>query len=97
MAATGLQALQKIKSGLKLDLIICDLKMPKMNGVEFYMEAQNLIPETQFLLITGHPEKDKLILAIKKGVLNIMLKPVRHSDIVGKINELIGSPNRELS
>ncbi|MCB9026325.1 MAG: response regulator [Bdellovibrionaceae bacterium] len=94
VAATALQALQKIKAGNKFDLIICDLKMPKMNGIEFFIEIQNFHPQAQFLLITGQPEKDKLMMAMKKGVLNIMLKPVKHIDIVEKINGLIGAPER---
>ncbi|MCB0357036.1 MAG: response regulator [Bdellovibrionales bacterium] len=95
VAATALQAIQKIKSGNNFDLIICDLKMPKMNGVEFYIESQKMLPNSQFLLITGQPERDKLLQAMKKGVVNIMLKPVRHSDIVEKINELIGNSKDE--
>ncbi|MCB0392246.1 MAG: response regulator [Bdellovibrionales bacterium] len=95
VAATGLQAMQKIKSGSKYDLIICDLKMPKMNGIEFYLESQKLDPNVQFLLITGQPDREKLLKAMKNGVVNIMLKPVKHSDIVEKIIQLIGNPNRE--
>lgn len=94
VAATALQALQKINAGNNFDLIICDLKMPKMSGIDFFIEIQNLLPNAQFLLITGQPERSKIVLAMKKGVLNIMLKPVKHAEIVEKINGLIGAPER---
>ncbi len=42
VAATALQAIQKIKSGVEYDLIVCDLKMPRMNGVEFFNELSGL-------------------------------------------------------
>jgi DNA-binding NtrC family response regulator len=97
IAATAMQALQKIKSGIEFDLIISDLKMPRINGVDLFNELSNLMPHVHFLLITGQPEKDKLIKAMKKGIMNIMIKPVKHSDIIEKINQLIGSPDREKS
>ena len=94
VAATAMQALQKINSGTEFDLIICDLKMPKMNGVDFFQELNKKPLDTQFLMITGQPERAKLINAMKSGVINIMLKPIKHSDIVEKINTMIGSPEK---
>ena len=94
-AATGLQAVQKLRSGTFFDLIICDLKMPKMTGIDFYNEMVQLSPTSKFLLITGFPDRQKLVGAMKNGIVNIMLKPVKHSEIVQKIQELIGGPNKE--
>lgn len=94
-AATGLQASQKIRSGKSYELVICDLKMPKMDGVEFYQELIKHQPKSKFLLVTGFPEKDKLTNAVKKGIVHILIKPVKHSEIIAKIQELIGPPEKE--
>ncbi len=94
VAATAMQALQKLKSGTAFDLIICDLKMPKMNGVDFFSEFKSLNSQAHFLMITGQPERDKLVTAMKKGIINIMIKPVKHTDIIEKIQTLIGAPEK---
>ena len=95
VAATGLQALTKVKSSSPFSLVVCDLKMPRMDGVEFYSQLTALSPETQFLMITGYPEKEKLLNAMKNGIVHIMLKPVKHSEIVEKVTELIGAAKEE--
>jgi len=95
VAATGLQAVTKIRSGSEFDLVICDLKMPKMNGVKFFSELKSLQPKAKFLLITGHPDKNNLLGAVKNGIANILIKPVKHQEITSKVVELIGVATAE--
>lgn len=90
VAANGLHALQKVRSGQKFDLVLSDLKMVGMSGLDFYTELRkvtgNRIP---FIIMTGFPEKGKIVQAIKHGVNDVMLKPVKHLDLMQKINELV--------
>jgi DNA-binding response OmpR family regulator len=90
-AGTGLQAMQKIRSGNHYDLIICDLKMPGMSGGDVFAEIVKLRGEgVPFLLLTGFPERDRLIAAVKNGVDQILLKPVRFVTLMEKIDSMIG-------
>jgi CheY-like chemotaxis protein len=89
-AGTGLHATQKLRSGNKYDLIICDLKMPGMSGAEVYRELVRLrgkgIP---FILMTGYPEKEKLMGAMKSGIEHVLLKPIRFVTLMDKIDSLL--------
>lgn len=79
-------ALKKISSQ-NFDLIISDLKMPRMSGAEFH---QNLISqghEIPFILLTGFPEDTESIASIS-GVSTVLLKPVRHNELIEQIRQL---------
>ena len=90
-AGNGLHAMQKLRSGNHYDLIICDLKMPGMSGADLFKEIKNMKhKEVPFLLITGYPEKDKLTGALRSGIKDIMLKPLRFNNLMEKVEILIG-------
>ena len=92
-AATGMQAIQKLKANQDYDLVISDLKMPKIDGIQLYKLLHDIAPEAKFLMITGTAVKDKLFDAFKVGVVNVMVKPVAHQKLQEKIVELIGEPS----
>jgi len=91
VAATGLHAAQKIKSGKVFDLILCDLKMPGISGLDLFRQVKALAPGTPFILITGYPERDKVVEALKLGVKEVVLKPVKHADLMEKIKKHLGA------
>lgn len=90
VAGGGMHAMQKIRSGKVIDLIICDLKMPGMSGGEFFKQVQAEWPQIPFLLITGFPERDRILEAVRLGVKDVVLKPVKHNDLMGKIKVYLG-------
>jgi CheY-like chemotaxis protein len=85
VAATGKHALQKFKSGQKFDLIICDLKMPNMNGLDLFREYKTLGGIAPYVILTGYPEKQKIVEAIQLGVHDVILKPVKHMELLERI------------
>lgn len=89
VAADAKEALKGLLKGDRYDLIVCDLRMPEMSGIELYMQLERTAPGTQFLLITGYPEKDQLTAAMQKGIVHIMLKPVKHSEILEKVKNML--------
>jgi CheY-like chemotaxis protein len=94
IAANGLHALQKVRSRETSDLIICDLKMPGMSGLEFIKlirQAENL-KALPVLLITGYPEKQKILEVVRTGINRVLLKPFKHHQIVELIEEILLSP-----
>lgn len=69
------------KSGLELfekedfDLVICDIKMPKMDGVEMLEAAKKLKPEIPFLMISGHGDLDTAVQTMRMGAFDYISKP----------------------
>jgi DNA-binding NtrC family response regulator len=75
-ALDGKDALQKIEK-LKLDLILCDIKMPGgMDGLELLQKFQKQIPETPVVMISGHGNIETAVEAVKKGAYDFIQKPL---------------------
>ena len=94
VAANGLHALQKIRSLEHYDLIICDLKMPGMSGLELLkaLREDKLFKNLPVLLITGYPEKQQIIEVVKTGISRVLLKPFKHAQITSLIDEILAPP-----
>ncbi|MEA4876260.1 response regulator transcription factor [Anaerorhabdus sp.] len=87
-AENGLEALEIVKNN-KIDLILADINMPKMNGLDFVLQAKQLSPSTRVAMITGYDHLDYAITALKVGVDDYVLKPVSKVDIVAILHKLI--------
>lgn len=73
-AADGADGLKKIKEG-NHDLILCDIKMPKMDGLEVLAAAKEAKPDTPFVLISGHGTIETAVEAVKNGAFDYISKP----------------------
>jgi len=73
-AADGAEAVKKI-SEQAFDCIICDIKMPKMDGIEVLQKAQELKPDVPFIVISGHGTIETAVDAVKKGAYDYISKP----------------------
>jgi DNA-binding NtrC family response regulator len=73
-ASDGMEALVKIKQG-HYDVIILDIKMPKMDGMDALDKIQELARETPVVMISGHASIDTAVEAVKKGAFDFISKP----------------------
>lgn len=73
-AADGAEGAKKIKEG-NFDCIICDIKMPKMDGLEVLQIAKQEKPDTPFIVISGHGSIETAVDAVKKGAFDYISKP----------------------
>jgi DNA-binding NtrC family response regulator len=73
-AEDGLQGIEIIKER-ELDLVLCDIKMPKMDGVEVLQHAKKIKPELPFLMISGHGDLDTAVNTMKLGAFDYISKP----------------------
>ena len=89
VAATGKDALAKFQSGQKYDLILCDLKMPNMSGLDLFREFKEMGGRVPFVIITGYPEREKIMEAIQLGVQDVILKPIKHSELLERIDAFL--------
>jgi len=73
-AADGMECLVKIKQN-QYDVVILDIKMPKMDGMETLDRIQELQPELPVVMISGHATIDTAVEAVKKGAFDFVSKP----------------------
>lgn len=73
-AVDGLECISKVQKE-KFDVIITDIKMPKMDGIEALERLQILSPETPVIMVSGHGTIDTAVEAVKKGAFDFISKP----------------------
>ncbi len=73
-AADGEEGVQKFSDKL-YDVVLCDIKMPKMDGIEFLEKARALNPDVPIIIISGHGNIDTAVEAVKKGAYDYISKP----------------------
>src|SRR4030042_1755103 len=75
MAGNGEEALKKIEQD-KLDLILTDLRMPKMDGLRLITEIAKTKPEILTILMTGYGTIDSALEAMKRGASDYLTNPI---------------------
>ncbi|HEY0741999.1 MAG TPA: sigma-54 dependent transcriptional regulator [Chryseosolibacter sp.] len=73
-AKDGVEGFQKLEQGI-YDLCICDIKMPKMDGLEVLDKAKEAAIPTNFVIISAHGNIDIAVEAVKKGAFDFLQKP----------------------
>jgi len=80
-AEDGTAALNKL-SGARFDLVISDLKMPKMGGIELLHAVQTVAPHALTIIMTGFGTVETAIDAMKKGAYDYVLKPFKVDEVI---------------
>lgn len=75
MAENGIIGLELVKS-TDFDIILCDIKMPEMDGLEVLEQIMQIKPESTVVMISGHGTIDTAVEAIKKGAFDFIEKPL---------------------
>ena len=73
----------------RFDIILSDLMMPEMNGLEFLQEVRHADPDAAFIMITGYPSIDSAVEAIRRGAQDYITKPFKIEEIKHKIDKAI--------
>ncbi|MDT0557297.1 sigma-54 dependent transcriptional regulator [Ichthyenterobacterium sp. W332] len=73
-AEDGLVGIEKIKKE-DYDLVLCDIKMPKMDGVEVLEAVKKIKPETPIVMISGHGDLDTAVNTMRMGAFDYISKP----------------------
>ncbi|PKP15927.1 MAG: sigma-54-dependent Fis family transcriptional regulator, partial [Bacteroidetes bacterium HGW-Bacteroidetes-23] len=74
------EAIEVLKS-TSIDLLITDLQMPEINGIELIKYASEHFPSIPKLVITGFPSVDTAITAVKSGALDYLIKPFTSEEL----------------
>jgi PAS domain S-box-containing protein len=70
-----------------MDIVILDVKMPRMNGLEALGHIKKKYPKTEVILLTGHATTDDGVEGIKLGAFDYLSKPVQLEHLLGKIGQ----------
>jgi two-component system chemotaxis response regulator CheY len=83
-----------MKSGanlLQVGLIICDIRMPKVNGVEAIDYLKENAPSIPIMVVTGYPDSELAVSLLKKGVKDYLVKPVEKEKFLAKVKEVLSA------
>lgn len=72
------------------DLILMDLSMPKMHGLEAIREIRRRIPETKVLVLTVHKTEEYILATLEAGAAGYVLKDATHAELVTAIKTVLG-------
>jgi DNA-binding response OmpR family regulator len=86
-------ALEKIRSAA-FDLVLVDLKLPDMDGLQLITEIVNFKPETLTVLITGHGSIDSAVEAMKRGASDYLTKPFDLDDTLARLRRVLREKKR---
>lgn len=79
-ASNGLEGLQRLAE-LQPDIVVTDIRMPEMNGLDFIREAKELDDKLQFILVSGYEEFEFAKRGIQYGVADYLLKPIEPEEL----------------
>jgi len=88
MASNGEDALKIIQND-SIDIVVTDLKLPKMNGLELLTEIKKRGPRAEVILITGYGSIETAVEAMKKGAFDFVTKPINDHVIKIMINKIV--------
>ena len=91
-AEDGEKAIEAIRSGdnpLMLDTVICDLVMPKVNGVEAIAYFRSQFKGVPILVLTGHPNIENASELYKQGVVDYLAKPIDPEKLVTVVEKAV--------
>ncbi|HJR75372.1 MAG TPA: response regulator [Nitrospiraceae bacterium] len=78
-ADNGETAIEVINTGenrLMLDAVICDIRMPKINGLDALAYFRGAYPRVPLIVLTGYPDTEMAISCLREGVVDYLMKPV---------------------
>jgi ATP-dependent Lon protease len=87
-AASGAEALEKLESS-DFDVILADLKMEKVSGIDVLEKAKTKYPDSQVIMITGYASIDSAIESIKRGAFHYIAKPFKIEEVRSTVKEAI--------
>lgn len=87
-APSGAEAIKKLDTS-DFDVVLTDLKMENIGGIEVLEKAKSKYPDTQVIMITGYVSVDSAIDSIKKGAFHYIAKPFKLDDVKATVKQAI--------
>lgn len=85
-AYSGRQALEKLEKN-SVDVVILDVKMPGMDGIETLREIKKIYPLVEVIMLTGHATIETAVEGMRLGAFDYLMKPCEIEELLAKVNE----------
>ncbi|MCD6224209.1 MAG: response regulator [Deltaproteobacteria bacterium] len=86
-AFSGLEALEKLDKNRNTDVVILDVKMPGIDGLETLERIKKAYPIIEVIMLTGHATVENAIEGMKRGAFDYLMKPCDLEQLMLKVNE----------
>ncbi len=86
-AFSGEEGLETLKTHQDLDVIVMDVKMPGMDGLETLKEIKTTSPLIEVIMLTGHATVESGITGMKLGAFDFLFKPCDIEELAGKVKD----------
>lgn len=90
LAADASEAIETLKSGV-IDLMLTDLRMPGMDGLELIKVAQRISPDTQIIMLTAYPDHKTAVEAMRHGAYDYLEKPYQLDVVESRVRHALAS------
>ena len=91
-ALTGEQAVEFYKEK-QPDLLILDINMPKMNGIDALTEIMKIDPKANVIMCSDQKYENMIVLALKRGAKDFVVKPFTSTDVIVAVRKVFGEEN----
>lgn len=93
IATDGKAALDKLESGFEPDVVVLDLKMPGMDGIEVLKRVKDSNPLVEVVMLTGHATVDTAVDGMKLGAFDYLTKPVDLDVLLNTVIKAVENKN----
>jgi DNA-binding NtrC family response regulator len=94
-AFSGAEALQKLDGEAGIDVVVLDVKMPGMDGIETLKAIKNIHPLVEVIMLTGHATVESAIEGMRWGALDYLMKPCDIEVLMVKVQEAKSKKNKQ--
>jgi DNA-binding NtrC family response regulator len=94
-AFSGPEALEKLDKDSRIDVVILDVKMPGMDGIEALGQIKSKYPLVEVIMLTGHATVESAIEGMKLGALDYLMKPCDMEILMSKVREAASKKRKQ--
>jgi DNA-binding NtrC family response regulator len=87
----GIALLRSEDNMVNVGLILCDIRMPKVNGVECVDFLKREAPGVPVVMVTGYPDTEMATSFMKKGVKDYLVKPVEKEKLLAVVDKIVAA------
>lgn len=87
----GISLLKEENNMVNVGVILCDIRMPKVNGIEMIDYLKQEAPGIPIAVITGYPDTELAVSLLKKGVKDYLVKPIEKEKLLETVDRLVAA------